>query len=55
MKKILDFDGVTYLWNKILKELNKKATKEELHTSLNGICYSDETDTIIIDGGSLDD
>ena len=46
----LNKEGVAYLWEKIVEELKKKAAKE----SLNNIAYSDDTDTIILDGGCID-
>ena len=61
-KKLLDFNGVAYLWNKIIVELNKRATKKDLDivrsrlitltNNVNTICYNDN-DTFIIDASSL--
>jgi len=46
----LNKEGVAYLWEKIAEELKKKVAKE----NLNDIAYSDNTDTIIINGGCID-
>ena len=46
----LNKEGVAYLWERIAEELKKKAAKEKL----NNLAYSDNTDTIIINGGCID-
>lgn len=54
-KKFLDQIGLSYLWSKILDELNKKASQSNLVSLENRVEELESTDVIEIYGGSATD